>query len=68
MLSIGDRGHKLAKVIIQGNKYFDRELLRGRMQVQAGEPFFSMAGSSHSLLNRDIRGLSNFTARTVFAR
>ena len=54
-----DRGprHKLAKVIIQGNKYFDRELLRGRMQVQPASHLFSHGRFSHSLLNRDIRGL-----------
>ena len=49
--------HKLAKVIINGNKYFDQELLRGRMQVQPASGRFSHGRFSQSLLSSDLRGL-----------
>src|SRR5215469_13131826 len=52
----GDR-HKLMKVIITGNKYFDQEALRTRMQVQPATRFLTHGRYSQSLLTNDINGL-----------
>jgi outer membrane protein assembly complex protein YaeT len=52
----GDR-HKLVKVIYNGNKYFDQEALRSRMQVQPAARFLSHGRYSQSLLASDINGL-----------
>lgn len=49
--------HKLVKVIITGNKYFDLEALRSRMQVQPVTRLLSHGRFSQSLLASDINGL-----------
>src|ERR1700758_1017129 len=49
--------HKLMKVIITGNKYFDQEALRTRMQVQPATRFLTHGRYSQSLLASDINGL-----------
>jgi outer membrane protein assembly complex protein YaeT len=46
--------HKLAKVEIQGNKYFDSETLRAHMQIQPSA-LFSHGKFSQGLLNADTR-------------
>jgi outer membrane protein assembly complex protein YaeT len=49
--------HKLVKVMISGNKYFDQEALRSRMQVQPATRFVTHGRFSQSLLASDINGL-----------
>src|SRR5438477_1185787 len=49
--------HKLLKVTIVGNKYFDQESLRSRMQVQPATRLFSNGRFSQALLASDINGL-----------
>jgi outer membrane protein insertion porin family len=51
--------HKLVKVIISGNKYFDQEALRSRMQVQPATRFVTHGRFSQSLLASDINGLQD---------
>jgi outer membrane protein insertion porin family len=51
--------HKLVKVIIVGNKYFDQETLRSRMQVQPATRLLSSGRFSQSLLASDINGLQD---------
>jgi outer membrane protein insertion porin family len=48
---------KLVKVLIAGNKYFDQEVLRNRMQVQPATRLLSHGRFSQSLLASDINGL-----------
>ncbi|MBV8478598.1 MAG: BamA/TamA family outer membrane protein [Acidobacteria bacterium] len=49
--------HKLVKVLIRGNRYFDVDLLRSRMQVQAAGRLFSHGRYSQLTLAGDVRGL-----------
>ena len=49
--------HKLVRVIITGNKYFDQEALRSRMQVQPVARFLTHGRFSSSLLASDVNGL-----------
>jgi outer membrane protein insertion porin family len=49
--------HKLVKVIITGNKYFDQDALRSRMQVQPATRFVTHGRFSQSLLASDVNGL-----------
>ena len=56
VISPGPR-HKLVKLAINGNKYFDTDLLRGRMQVQPAGRLFSHGKYSELLLASDIRSL-----------
>src|SRR4030095_4072479 len=49
--------HKLVKLSISGNKYFDQEALRSRMQVQPVTRFLTHGRFSNSLLASDINGL-----------
>ncbi|MGC2196391.1 MAG: POTRA domain-containing protein, partial [Terriglobales bacterium] len=49
--------HKLVKVTIVGNKYFDQEALRSRMQVQPATRLLSSGRFSQSLLASDLNGL-----------
>jgi len=51
--------YKLARLIIRGNKYFDQDALRSRMQVQPATRIFSNGRFSQSLLASDIRGLED---------
>jgi outer membrane protein assembly complex protein YaeT len=50
---------KLARVIFHGNKYFDVDALRARMQVQPATRIFSNGRFSQALLAGDIRNLSD---------
>ncbi len=56
VIAAGPR-HKLVKLAINGNKYFDSELLRGRMQVQPAGRLFSHGKYSQLLLANDVRAL-----------
>ena len=49
--------HTLIRVIIVGNKYFDQESLRSRMQVQPATRLFSNGRYSQALLASDLNGL-----------
>ena len=49
--------HKLVKVLISGNRYFDLIALRSRMQVQPVTRLLSHGRFSQSLLASDINGL-----------
>lgn len=49
--------HRLAKLEIQGNKYFLTEQLRSRMQVQPAGRFFQNGRYSQALLEGDVSGL-----------
>lgn len=51
--------HKIAEVLISGNKYFATDVLLPRMQVQPSSRLFSHGRYSQSLLNNDINGLQN---------
>ena len=51
--------HKLLKITISGNKYFDDDLLRSHMQIQSASRFFSHGRFSQSLLNRDVRSVED---------
>ena len=51
--------HKLVSVIISGNKYFDQETLRTRMQVQPATRLVTSGRFSQSLLASDINGLTD---------
>jgi len=52
----GDR-HKLAAIRIRGNRYFDDDLIRSRMQNQAAGRLFSHGLYSEVLLEEDVRGI-----------
>jgi outer membrane protein insertion porin family len=56
VIDVGPR-HKLVKVTITGNKYFDQEALRSRMQVQPVARLLTHGRFSNSLLASDINGL-----------
>jgi outer membrane protein assembly complex protein YaeT len=50
--------HKLAAVLISGNKYFPETLLRARLQIQPADRFVYPRGRfSQGLLNSDVRSL-----------
>jgi outer membrane protein insertion porin family len=51
--------HKLVKVIIMGNKYFDQQALRTRMQVQPSTRLLSSGRFSQALLASDLNGLQD---------
>ena len=51
--------HKLVKVIIVGNKYFDQQALRSRMQVQPASRLLSSGRFSQALLASDLNGLKD---------
>ena len=51
--------HKLVKVEITGNRYFDTRKLRSLMQVQPAARFLSHGLFNQGLLNDDMRGLEN---------
>jgi outer membrane protein insertion porin family len=58
--------HKLVKVFITGNKFFDQESLRSRMQVQPATRFLSHGRYSQSLLASDINGLQDLYRASGF--
>jgi outer membrane protein insertion porin family len=49
--------HKLELVEITGNKYFPRQVLRQRLQIQPAGKFFSPGRYSEALLKNDVAGL-----------
>jgi outer membrane protein insertion porin family len=51
--------HKLVKIIVTGNKYFDQQAIRTRMQVQPATRLLSHGRFSQSLLAADINGLQD---------
>jgi outer membrane protein assembly complex protein YaeT len=54
----GER-HKLLKVFITGNKYFDVQLLRSHVQIQTASRFLSHGRFSQRLLAGDVRSLTD---------
>jgi outer membrane protein insertion porin family len=54
-----DRGqrHRLRQVTITGNRYFDRETIRERMQVTPASLLLFYGRFSQSLLNRDLQAI-----------
>ncbi|HMK22589.1 MAG TPA: BamA/TamA family outer membrane protein, partial [Terriglobales bacterium] len=54
----GER-HKLVRVDIVGNKYFDQQALRSRMQVQPATRLLTRGRFSQALLASDISGLQD---------
>jgi outer membrane protein insertion porin family len=55
-IDAGNR-HKLLKLRIVGEKSFDEELIRSRMQIQQAGRFLAHGRYSQSLLNADVRNL-----------
>lgn len=66
VIDAGDR-HKLARVTIKGNRYFDGELLRSRMQTQPAGRLFSHGRYSQLTLANDVRGLEQLYRSQGFA-
>jgi outer membrane protein insertion porin family len=60
--------HKLARVFITGNKYFDADLLRSRMQVQPAGRLFSHGRYSQIALANDLRGLEQLYRSQGFSQ
>jgi outer membrane protein insertion porin family len=58
--------HKLVKLIITGNKYFDQDSLRSRMQVQPATRLLSNGRFSTSLLASDVNGLHDLYSANGF--
>ena len=52
-----DRGikHKVLSVTFTGNKYFDADLLKERMQVQKADAYLRSGRYSSTLLNADVQ-------------
>jgi len=48
--------HKLERIEISGNKYFPRQMLRQRLQIQPAGSFFSPGRYSEALLKNDVAG------------
>ena len=67
VIDAGER-HKMARVIIKGNKYFDAELLRGRMQIQPAGRLFSHGRYSQLTFASDVRGLEQLYRSQGFAQ
>ena len=61
----GDR-HKLAAIRIRGNRYFDDDLIRSRMQNQAAGHLFSHGLYSEVLLEEDVRGIQGLYRASGF--
>jgi outer membrane protein assembly complex protein YaeT len=57
-IDAGER-HKLMKILITGNKYFDQQLLRSHLQIQAAGRFLSHGRFSQRLLAGDVRSLTD---------
>lgn len=55
-IGLGER-HKLVDITIEGNKYFNRELIRERMSIQPAGWLLSRGRYSQSLLSRDIQSI-----------
>ncbi len=67
IIDAGSR-HKLARLDIHGNKYFDAELLRGRMQIQPAGRLFSHGRFSQLMLANDVRGLEQLYRSQGFSQ
>jgi outer membrane protein assembly complex protein YaeT len=67
VIDAGER-HRLARVFIRGNKYFDADLLRGRMQTQPASRLFSHGRYSQLTLASDVRGLEQLYRTQGFAQ
>jgi outer membrane protein assembly complex protein YaeT len=61
----GDR-HKLAAIRIRGNRYFDDDLIRSRMQNQSAGRLFSHGLYSEVLLEEDVRGIQGLYRASGF--
>ena len=57
-IDAGER-HKLMKILITGNKYFDQQLLRSHVQIQSAARFLSHGRFSQRLLAGDVRSLTD---------
>jgi outer membrane protein insertion porin family len=67
VIDAGER-HKLARVFIKGNKYFDSDLLHSRMQVQPAGRLFSHGRYSQLTLANDVRGLEQLYRSQGFSQ
>jgi len=63
----GDK-HKLTNIYISGNKYFTREIIRERMQIQPAGRLLSQGLYSQSLLTRDEDTLGDLYRANGFAQ
>ena len=54
----GER-HKLGEVAIEGNDYFDEELIRNRLLIQPAGPLLSHGLYSQSMLSRDVESIED---------
>ncbi|HEY1401044.1 MAG TPA: POTRA domain-containing protein, partial [Terriglobales bacterium] len=61
----GER-HKLAAIRIRGNRYFDDDLIRSRMQNQSAGRLFSHGLYSEVLLEEDVRGIQGLYRASGF--
>jgi outer membrane protein assembly complex protein YaeT len=59
--------HKLERVFIEGNKYFDSDLLRSRMQMQTAGRLFSHGRYSQITLANDVRAIEQLYRSQGFA-
>jgi len=66
VVTTGSR-HKLVRIAIVGNKYFADDLLRARIQIQPAGRLLSFGRYSQSLLNSDIKGLTELYRANGFA-
>lgn len=67
VIDLGPR-HNLVRVTITGNKYFDSDLLRARMQVQPKGRLLSHGRYSQTLLDSDVRGLEELYRANGFGQ
>ncbi len=59
--------HRLAAILISGNKYFSEDLLRTRLQMQPADRFVYPRGRfSQGLMSSDIRGIENLYQASGF--
>ncbi len=65
-----DRGelHKLTKVEVQGNKYFDTSIIRERMAVQPADILLRHGRFSPTLLDGDIQSIENLYRSNGFMK
>jgi outer membrane protein insertion porin family len=67
VIDLGPR-HNLVRIAISGNKYFDTDLLRARMQVQSKGRLLSHGRYSQTLLASDVRGLEDLYRANGFGQ